>query len=123
MPDGEKRTIYEERVIQLFMRGLISSEDFASLIEEIAEWSEVLVPDADAVPCSPSLSGESPTVPETETELAPAVYVRAVTSSQEDAVSLEVQEAACATLAESLGYQLDDVDVYREVGSVGDADA
>ena len=102
MPEGEKRKMDEERISHLSMQGSVSSEASESLIEEIAESSEI---------------------PETATKLATAVYVRVATSGQEDAASITTQEAACAKLAESLGYQVDDAYVYRDAGSGGGADA
>ncbi len=112
MPDGEKKKGAEERIIRLFMEGSISSEVFESLIEELEESSEVSHRDADVVERLPSASGGEPSAPETYKKAV--VYVR---------VSSSGQEAACVELAESLGYQVNDADVYRDVGSGGDADA
>ena len=60
----------------------------------------------------PSLGDEDPSAPEMDKKVA--AYV---------GVSSSGQEAACVELADSLGYRVDDSNVYRDVWSGGGADA
>ena len=114
MPEGEEKQSAEERIIELFMQGSISIEDFESMIKELAEPSEL-------EERLPSLGGEDPSAPEMDKKAA--AYSRVSSSGQEARVSASGQEAACVELAESLGYRVDDLNVYRDVWSGGGADA
>lgn len=60
----------------------------------------------------PSLDGEDPSAPEMDKKAA--AYV---------GLSLSEQEAACVEFAESLGYRVDEGNVYCDVWSGGGADA
>lgn len=115
MSEGEKKKSAKERIIRLFMQGSISSEDFESMIKELAESSM----DADVEERLPSLSGEYPSAPEMDKKAA--AYVRVSSSGQGTGTSLEAQEGACADLAKSMGHCLDEANVRRYVETGGGA--
>ena len=117
MPEGDKKQSAEERIIELFTQGSISSEEFESMIKELAESSRV----ADIEERLPSLGGEDPSAPEMDKKAA--AYSRVSSSGQEAGVSSSGQEAACVEFAESLGYRVDEGNVYCDVWSGGGADA
>lgn len=126
MPDGEKEMSIVDRMFQLSADGSTVDQIVELVNEETVGPNAALCWDARKVSRLlrlHSLSAGEPSVPETETKLATAVYVRGVTSGQDAAASLEVQEAACVDLAESLGYQVEDAGVHQDVGSGGGADA
>ena len=126
MPDGDKEPNVVERVFQLSEEGSTVDQIVELVNEEMAGSDEALRWDASTVSRLlrlHRLSAGEPSVPETETKLATAVYVRVSTSGQEDDASPEAQEAACVELAESLGHRVHEADVCRDVGSGGGADA
>ncbi len=114
MPDGEKEMSIVDRIAQLSAEGSTVDQIVELVSEETAGPNAALCWDARKVSRLLRLhrlrAGE-PSVPDTETD------------GQEDAASPEAQEAACVKLAESLGYRVDDADVYTEFGYGGDAHA
>ena len=124
MPEGEKKHLNVERIVRLVAEGKISFDFAEALLKKIEEGNETSLLDVDTVDRSRQLDhagGDKHREP--ETKWGDAVYVRVSASGEATGTSLEAQEVACARLAKSLGYCLDEADARRYVETGGDANA